>query len=134
MNIAELTDADAVQQAMHEFDGGRDAFLSEHPFGPADQYYVQFNSRLYDANAIAGVAYGHQFPDRGTLPRGDFSGGEAGANAALRALGFEIVNTKPDTIEGERAWRLAVQAHFRAAGDAPLEPSTLRRFGVYGGV
>jgi hypothetical protein len=26
-----------------------------------------------------------------------------------------------------------VQAHFRAAGDAPLEPSTLRRFGVYGG-
>ena len=49
MNIGELTDAGAVQRAMHEFDGGRDAFLSEHHFGPADQYYVQFNSRLYDA-------------------------------------------------------------------------------------
>ena len=132
MNIGELTDAGAVQQAMHEFDGGRDAFLSEHHFGPADQYYVQFNTRLYDANAIAGVAYGRQFSDRGTLPHGGFNGGVAGANAALRAIGFEIVNTKPDTIEG--AWRLAVQAHFGAtAGDAPLEPSTLRRFGVYGG-
>jgi hypothetical protein len=46
MNIGEPTDAGAVQQAMHEFDGGRDAFLSEHHFGPADQYYVQLNSRF----------------------------------------------------------------------------------------
>jgi len=45
MNIGELTDAGAVQQAMH----GRDAFVGEHHFGPTDQYYVQFNSRLYDA-------------------------------------------------------------------------------------
>jgi hypothetical protein len=80
MNIGELTDAGAVQQAMHEFDGGRDAFLSEHHFA-ADQYYVQFNSRLYDGKAIAGVAYGRQFYDRGTLPHGGFSGGEAGARA-----------------------------------------------------
>jgi hypothetical protein len=44
------------------FDGGRDAFLSEHHFCPADQYYVQFNSRLYDAKTI----------EKQTLPAGRY--------------------------------------------------------------
>jgi hypothetical protein len=58
--------------------------------------------------AIANVAYGYQLGDRELLPEERFSGGESAANAALRALGFEIVNTRPKNLEDERTWRLAV--------------------------
>ncbi|GAB3479325.1 hypothetical protein GCM10027521_14300 [Amycolatopsis cihanbeyliensis] len=120
---------------MRECDSrGREVFLSTHHYGQADQYYVQHDGRLYDAKAIAGVAYGYQFRRQGTPSHDEFSGGEAGANAVLRGLGFEVVDRKPSTVDGERVWRLAVQAHLQAtAGDASLEPKTLRSLGVYGG-
>jgi 5-methylcytosine-specific restriction protein A len=45
----------------------------------------------YDSKAIAGVAYGYEFPDRGPLQADDFSGGEATVKARLEQLGFEVV-------------------------------------------
>lgn len=113
---------------------GRVGFLDAHGFGRSTSYYLQTQSRLYDAKAIAGVAYGYQFPDRRPLPHGKFNGGEAGANSVLRSLGYTVVDTKPDTVDGERSWRLAVRDHIRAVhGDRAIEPGTLRDFGVYGG-
>jgi len=46
---------DAVRQAMADFDKvGRDAFLAEHGFRPARQYFLFEAGRFYDSKAIAG--------------------------------------------------------------------------------
>ncbi|MEV0066657.1 HNH endonuclease signature motif containing protein [Amycolatopsis sp. NPDC050768] len=131
-----MTDVDAVRSAMRELDhDGQADFLARHEFGDADQYYARAGARLYPAKAIAGVAYGYQFRDRGTLPHGGFSGGQAGANRVLRQLGFDIIDTRPDTIAGERVWREAVYAHLRDLDPDGhgIEPGAIRSFGAYGG-
>lgn len=71
MSFQDLTDPKAVEEAIAEFDRkGRDAFLSEHGYGRASRFFLQRdNGNLYDSKAIVGVAYGYQFPDRGTLLR-----------------------------------------------------------------
>lgn len=135
VGIGELSDRRAVEQAIREHDeSDRRNFLDAHEFGRSTRYYLQAQGRLYDAKAIAGVAYGYQFPEHGPLAHGRFNGGEAGANVALRSLGYTIVDARPNTIDGERAWRLAVGEHFGAVyGGEPIDPRTLRDFGVYGG-
>lgn len=134
MTLGSLTDPGAVQSAAEEhdaFDQSED-FLAAHGFGAPDRYYVQVEDRLYPAKAIAGVALGYQHPDHGPLPK--FSGGEAGANAALRRLGFAVFNARPDTIDGERLWRLATWRHVCAsANDGLVRPGQLRELGAYGG-
>lgn len=69
MSIRELTDASAVRAAMAEFDRvGREAFLAEHGYGPAHRFFLQTSDgKLYDSKAIAGVAYGYQFPEQDPL-------------------------------------------------------------------
>ena len=92
MGIGELSQPQAVISAMAECDQrGRQAFLQEHHFGPRIKYFIQYEGRLYPAKAIAAVAYGYEFPDKGSLTNGQLSGGEAAANAVLRGLGFVIV-------------------------------------------
>ena len=93
MSVRDLTDPKAVQAAIDEFDRlGRDGFLATHGFGKADRFYLRSpDGRLYDSKAIAGVAYGYQFPDRGTLQSATFSGGEMTVKPTLEGLGFEIV-------------------------------------------
>ncbi|MFG2903939.1 helix-turn-helix domain-containing protein [Kitasatospora sp. NPDC048286] len=96
INIRALTDASAVLKAMAEHDElGQSAFLARYKYGTADQYFVQYDGRLYGAKAIAGAAYGFQYPDAGAPPRAEFSGGEAHTNDALRALGFTVVSRVP---------------------------------------
>lgn len=127
-----LTDASIVRRVVKEYDViGRDAFLGEHRFEPATQYYLQVDGRLYDAKAIANVAYRyeHRAPDARVI-----SGGQDHANRLLERLGFTVIDGRPATVEGERAWRLAVWWHLQRAEDLTrVPPGVLRSFGVYGG-
>jgi EVE domain len=91
MGLTELTSRDAVLQAIEEFDAlGREAFLEKYGFGQARDFFIRADDRLYDSKAIAGVAYGNQFPDRGPLKSTEFSGGDATVRQVLERLGFEI--------------------------------------------
>ena len=93
MPISDLTSRAAVQEAMAEFrDLGREAFLAKYGFGPALQYYVEYRGRLYDSKALAGVAYGKQYPSRGTYTADRFTGGAQTAVATLRKLDFRVVS------------------------------------------
>lgn len=94
-NINRLTDTRAVLSAVAECDRvGRDAFLKENGFKPLRIYALVVDGREYDSKAIAGVAYGIQYPDEG-VPH-DFSGGETPGAAArcLADLGFEVVDVR----------------------------------------
>ncbi len=92
MSIRALTDRDAVIAALAEFDGlGRDAFLAKYGFGPATNYRIVHEGRFYDSKAIAGVAYGKQFPEEGYMHADEFAGGLNGALVPLQRLGFAIL-------------------------------------------
>ena len=82
-----------VRQAAAEYDQlGQDEFLAGHGFGPARAYLLILDDKRYDSKAILGVAYGYA-TGRPLGPH-DFSGGVHGAAGVLRALGFEIDNTR----------------------------------------
>lgn len=103
MSLNDLTDRNAVLAAMSDYDElGRDEFLKTHGFARAQRYMVRGPSgRLYDSKAIAGVAYGKQFPDQGPLQAAEFSGGEATVVAAMERLGFEVVDQQSDVGRGQ---------------------------------
>ncbi|GGQ63832.1 HNH endonuclease [Streptomyces flaveolus] len=132
MTTTGLSDASIVRRVVQEYDDeGRDAFLDRHRFERATQYYLQVGGRLYDAKAIANVAYRyeHQDPDARVI-----SGGRDHSNRLLERLGFTVVDGRPTTVEGERAWRLAVWSHLQLTEDvSQVPPGALRAFGVYGG-
>ncbi len=92
MTLTGLTSSEAVEAALDEFDAlGRDAFLSKYGFGHARRYFVRRGDAYYDSKAIAGAAYGFQYPEKGHLANTEFSGGEHDAKARLEALGFDVV-------------------------------------------
>jgi hypothetical protein len=92
MALGELTSQSAVEAALDEFDQlGREEFLAKYGFGRGRRYFVRRNGEYYDSKAIAGAAYGFQFPDRGALRNDQFQGGEHGAKARLESLGFDVV-------------------------------------------
>ncbi|MGH3245759.1 MAG: hypothetical protein ACRDOI_06030 [Trebonia sp.] len=96
MKIAELTDPAAVERAIKEYDElGRDAFLHRYGFGPAVFYDLVHAGRKYDPKAIAGVAYGYQYPDRGPLTCKQFHSGKDTIRA-LDRMGFSVVH-RPGT-------------------------------------
>lgn len=139
MNIHELTDAAAVEKAISEYDDlGGAKFLDRYGFGSSTRYYLKHGDRLYDPKAIAGAAYGHQYPEHGALSPDDFSGGEAASDAAnpvLRGLGFTVVDSQITTAEEERAWRLTVWANLRSRRDSAglNTPDALRAVKAYFG-
>lgn len=97
MSFHNLTDSEAVKDALQEFDQlGRQPFLSRYGFGPARRYFLLYRGMRYDSKAIVGAAYGVQFPDEGPLGPGDFSGGEDTVAKKLRSLGFEVTTTGYD--------------------------------------
>ncbi|MFB6983973.1 HNH endonuclease [Streptomyces scopuliridis] len=132
MTTTGLTDASIVRRVVKEYDAsGRDDFLNEHGFERANQYYLQVDGRLYDAKAIANVAYRYenQDPDARVI-----SGGRDHSNRLLERLGFTVIDGRPTTVEGERAWRLAAWSHLQLTEDITrVPPGVLRSFGVYGG-
>ncbi len=90
MALRDITDPDAVRTAIREFDElGREAFLHRYGFGPSREYVLISDGREYDSKAILGAAHGHQHPELGPLPSGDFNGGDQTV-AALRRLGFDV--------------------------------------------
>lgn len=103
MTLADLTDPTAVRAAMDECDRlGRDTFLQRYGFQARRRYVVDRDGVLYDAKALVGVAHGIQHhPGLGPLPAASFSGGQAAANAALRRLGFPVIDLAQWTVTDE---------------------------------
>src|SRR5215212_11352821 len=92
MAFSELTDPQAINAALEEFDRvGRDAFLERYGFKPATSYFIERNGNRYDSKAIYGAAHEYQFPDRGPLRPEEFSGGNATVQRKLEKLGFRTV-------------------------------------------
>lgn len=132
MSSPSLVDQEAVVSAINEYqEKGRASFLEEYGFREASQYYVQHDGALYDAKAIANVAY-RRLGEHWTGHI--ISGGQAHSNRLLVRLGFRVVDSRPVTVDGERAWRLALWKHLKATNDLRrVSPQALRDFGVYGG-
>lgn len=98
-DLARLQSPAAVQAALNEFGQiGRAAFLQYYGFGKSRDFLVKnpLSGELCDSKAIAGVAFGRQFPLEGHLKANDFSGGEATVVPKLRSLGFEVVRIGQD--------------------------------------
>lgn len=94
----------AVQAALDEFAQlGRTAFLQRYGYGKSRDYLVRNprNGEHCDSKAIAGVAFGKQFPNQGPLKAEDFSGGEATVVPLLQSLGYEVIRIGEDWSEQE---------------------------------
>ena len=103
-----------MRAAIAEFDAiGRDAFLERYGFGPAVDYLVidPASGRAYNSKAIAGVAYGKQYPADGPLAAASFSDGANTVAPALEALGFPVVAPRSDWTDAEVA--ATVDTYFR---------------------
>jgi hypothetical protein len=60
VSISEVTDPQAIESAMLEFDRvGREAFLAQYGFGPARQYFVRAarHGRVIPHQVIIGATY-----------------------------------------------------------------------------
>jgi hypothetical protein len=113
INLADLTDRNAVDDAIAEFDQiGRDAFLEIYGFGEAREYYLVTEDGRYDSKAIFGVAWRNQHG--AALAPDDFSGGKSGAAGRLTELGYEIEGI--DTTTG----RTSFPTFAEALADFPL--------------
>lgn len=100
--IKQVTDRDAVLQAISEFDAlGRETFIQLYGYGRAREYFISHRGKLYDSKAIIGVAFACQHKGAEPLRYNDFSGGEATVEPQLDALGFKIRH-KRDLTAAER--------------------------------
>lgn len=104
--LSQLRSPAAVQAAIDEFvQFGRTKFLARYGFGKSRDFLVRDpkTGTDCDSKAIAGVAFGKQFPDQGPLTADSFSGGEATVVPALTNLGFRIIRIGEDWSEAEVA-------------------------------
>lgn len=93
MSLSDLNSKEAVLRAIAEYDElGAKAFLERYRFGVSRRYLLAHQGSTYDSKAIAGVAYGYEFPESGPLRSDEFSGGLAGAATKLRSLGFHVTD------------------------------------------
>lgn len=102
--LSQLRSPAAVQAAIDEFvQLGRTKFLERYGFGKSRDFLVRDpkTGTDCDSKAIAGVAYGKQFPSQGPLTADSFSGGEATVVPALTSLGFTIIRIGEDWSEAE---------------------------------
>ena len=105
MKLQELTSADAVIAAIDEFANvGRAAFLNRYGFKKATKFFVVHDGECFDSKAVAGVAFGNQFPSAGALTSNEFSGGRESGQAAsvLESLGFEVVSRLDPSVVEDR--------------------------------
>lgn len=93
MPLGDLNSPEAVLQAIEEYDRlGEEAFLERYGFGPARSYFLIHKGRRYPSKAIAGVAHGYQYPKKGALTSGEFTGGDASVKAKLESLDFTVTS------------------------------------------
>ncbi|WP_409489245.1 hypothetical protein [Amycolatopsis sp. cmx-11-12] len=110
MSLQELTSRDAVIDAVQQCDV-IDLETSVPGFGPARDYVLEVDGKHYHAKNVAGVAYGVQHPDRGTLPASKFGKNSADTARLLERLGFMITTTAklwPPNLGDEYPSRTAV--------------------------
>ncbi|NMZ60983.1 DUF3883 domain-containing protein [Pseudomonas nitroreducens] len=102
--LSQLRSPAAVQAAIDEFvQLGRTRFLELYGFGKSRDFLVRDpkTGTDCDSKAIAGVAFGKQFPEQGPLTADSFSGGEATVVPSLTNLGFTIIRIGEDWSEAE---------------------------------
>ena len=111
--LSRLQSSIAVQAALNEFVSlGQAKFLEKYGFNKSTDFIVKdpVSGAWCDSKAIAGVAFGKQYPDEGPLMASEFSGGEATVVPKLRSLGFEVVKREDWTAEEVG---FAVESYFR---------------------
>lgn len=102
--LSKIRSPAAVQAAIDEFvQLGRTQFLERYGFGKSRDFLVRDpkTGTDCDSKAIAGVAFGKQFPELGALSAESFSGGEATVVPLLTGLGFTIIRIGEDWSETE---------------------------------
>lgn len=101
--LSQLRSPAAVQAAIDEFvQLGRTKFWrATATASPATAVRDPKTGTDCDSKAIAGVAFGKQFPEQGPLTADSFSGGEATVVPALTRLGFRIIRIGEDWSEEE---------------------------------
>lgn len=103
-SLSELTEASAISKTVQEFRSlGRDAFLLKHGQRPSNRYFAAVDGIHIDSKPLLSVAYGYQYPDRGPLSVGSFSGGNE-TRRALARFGYSLVEfpaTAPGVVYGE---------------------------------
>ncbi|MEV4972322.1 HNH endonuclease signature motif containing protein [Streptomyces scopuliridis] len=129
MALTDIT-RQAVLRAVGEYDElGREAFLRQYHFGPAQSYFLDLNGKRYDSKAIVGAAHGF-LPGQRALAPAEFSGGRTHAVKVLTDLGFQIVSppaaaeTVSDADELVRYIRKLKVAHAEG-GPRLYQPITL---------
>ena len=101
-SIRQVTDRDAVLQAMAEYDAlGREVFIQLYGYGRARDYFIPHDGKLYDSKPIIGVAFAYQHKGAKPLRYNDFSGGEVTVKRQLDTLDFKIRHKK-DLTKSER--------------------------------
>lgn len=89
VSYADLTDRDAVQSALDEFDRlGRWTFLEKYGYGEAKEYFLVTDTGRYDSKAVFAAAYEAQHGV--AVANDEISGGKAGAARRLHELGFVV--------------------------------------------
>lgn len=102
--LSQLRSPAAVQAAIDEFVRlGRTQFLARYGYSKSRDFLVRDpkTGTDCDSKAIAGVAFGKQFPEQGPLTVDSFSGGEATVVPALTNLGFRIIRIGQDWSQAE---------------------------------
>lgn len=144
MALKDLTDPGAVIKALETYDDvGRERFLADYGFRPAQKYWLVHEGRRYDSKAIVGVAHLNQMGM--LLSSSEFTGGINGAVRTLEALGFDISVEREQTVEddgyesfeiiwnpGNWVWDpedfQSIQEAIAASGSAPGQWSTGSRW------
>lgn len=106
MALANLSDRDAVLQALAEYDGlGQEQFLAKYDFGPSRSYRLIHDGRRYDIKAILAAAHGYQFPEAGALTPGkNYTSGLHTTVPKARELGFEVDGAEGGLDDQGTAW------------------------------
>lgn len=99
VSYADLTDRNAVETALDEFDRvGRWTFLHKYGYGAATDYFLVTDAGRYDSKAIFAAAYEAQHGV--AVANDEISGGKAGAARRLHELGYVV-----EGIDDERGRR-----------------------------
>ena len=86
-SINDISRRDSVLAAVAEYDRlGQDAFLEKYGFAMAERFFLEIDGRRYDSKAIAGAAYGYEFPDRGRCGRRSSAAARQPYNRCLSGL------------------------------------------------
>ncbi len=94
-SLSLLKSREAVERSMAEFrEIGRVAFLAKYGFGKSRKFLMEYDGEVYDSKAIAGAAFGYQYPSEGPLLPSEFSGGIAETVKVLTRLGFTFLEAK----------------------------------------